>query len=281
MLPGRAPYRRLALVAVALVAAAALVVVPLLVRAARSAPTTCLGPSDAGTVSIGQGIDAGVIALTVRPSAAATTSASVRIANGPTSSASRRTLWISGPGVPATALERRGSGCWAANVPTAVLTNADVRVSPIAGAPVLGHFALPAQPQSAAALLARARQSTLGLAGVRELTLGRRSLTAPAQAVVTVYSGSTVTSRSAFGVQRFAWPGWRSGFEWVVPGVQASVVLGSVSVGGVRAIRIAGAVAQTPLWMVLDIVPSTGQVIADSMNGPNHVMTSRYTPVAP
>jgi hypothetical protein len=67
----------------------------------------------------------------------------------------------------------------------------------------------------------------------------------------------------------------------VVPGIQASVVLGSVSVGGVRAIRVAGAVAHTPLWMILDIVPSTGAVIADSMNGPNHVMTSRYAPVAP
>jgi hypothetical protein len=33
--------------------------------------------------------------------------------------------------------------------------------------------------------------------------------------------------------------------------------------------------------MILDIVPSTGAVIADSMNGPNHVMTSRYAPVAP
>jgi hypothetical protein len=32
--------------------------------------------------------------------------------------------------------------------------------------------------------------------------------------------------------------------------------------------------------MVLDIVPSSGVVVADSMNGPNHVMTNRYTPVA-
>ena len=61
-LAGRAPYRRLALLAVALVAAAALVVVPLAVRAARSATATCLGPQDAGTVSIGQRIDAAVIA---------------------------------------------------------------------------------------------------------------------------------------------------------------------------------------------------------------------------
>lgn len=276
----RAPYRRLALLVVASVAAAALVIVPLLVRAAHSASATCLGPADAGTISIGHGIDAGVIALTVKPGLTATAPISVRMVNGPASAAARRTLWISGPGAPAVALVRREPGCWAAAVPQAVLASADVRGSAASGAPVLGHFAVPARPRSAAALLARARQATLGLAGVRELTLGRSSLAARPQAVVTDYAGSTVTSRSSYGLQRFSWPGWRSGFEWVVPGIQASVVLGAVSVDGVQAIRVAGAVAQTPVWMLLDIVPSSGVVIATSMNGPNHVMTNRYTSVA-
>jgi len=271
----------LALLAVALVAAAALVIVPLVVRAARSAPATCLGPADAGTISIGQGIDAGVIALTAKPGTGAMTPVSVRIVNGPASAAARGTLWIFGPGARAIPLGRRQAGCWAADVPQTVLASADVRASAALGAPTLGHFSLPADPRSAAALLARARQATLRLVGVRELTLGRRSLSARPQAVVTLYAGSMVTSQSSYGVQRFSWPGWRSGFEWMVPGIQASVVLGTVSVDGVQAVRVAGAVRQTPLWMVLDIATSSGVVLADSMSGPNHVMTNRYAPVTP
>jgi len=268
----------LALLAAALLAAAALVVVPLAVRAARSAAATCLGPDDAGTVSIGQGIDAGVIAFTARPGTSATTPVSVRIDNGPASVMSRATLWAAGAGAPVIALERRTPGCWAARVPRAMLAGVAVRASTVPGAPVVGRFALPAEPRSGAALLDRARQATLRLGALREVTLGSKSVSAAPQAVVTAYAGSMVTSRSSYGIQRFSWPGWRSGFEWMVPGIQASVVLGTVAVDGVRAVRVAGAVAQTPLWMVLDIDPASGVVLADSMNGPNHVMTNRYMP---
>jgi len=278
-LAGRARHRRFALLAVALAAAAALVVVPLAVRAARSAPASCLGPQDAGTVSIGQGIEAGVIALTARPAASGPTSVSIRIDNGPASAMGAGTLWVSGPGAPPSALARRTDGCWSGEVPRGVLTAVVVRTSAAPDGPVLGQFALPTQLRSGVALLGKARQATLRLAALHELTLGRRSTSARPQAVVTSYTGSTVTSRSPSGTLRFAWPGWRDGFEWMVPGIQASVVLGPVTVGGVPAIRVAGAVVQSPLWMVLDIEPSTGTVLADSMNGPNHVMTNRYTPV--
>jgi hypothetical protein len=269
----------LALLAVALAAAAALVVVPLAVRAARSATASCLGPQDAGAVSIGQGIEAGVIALTARPAASGPTAVSVRVDNGPAPVMAAGTLWVTGPGAPPSALARRTDGCWSGKVPRAVLAAAVVRSAAAADGPVLGRFALPTQLQSGVALLDKARQATLRLAALHELTLGRRSTTARPQAVVTSYTGSTVTSRSSAGTLRFAWPGWRDGFEWMVPGIQASVVLGPVTVGGVPAVRVAGAVVQSPLWMVLDIEPSTGTVLADSMNGPNHVMTNRYTPM--
>jgi len=274
----RAPYRRVALIAVALVAAAALVAVPLAVRAARSSPTTCLGPQDAGTVSIGQGIDAGVIALTAQPGASSATPVSVRIDNGPASVMSRGTLWASGAGSPAIPLARRTAGCWGAQLPRAMLAAIAVRTSSGPDAPVIGRFQLPGELRSGAALLAKARQATLRLAALHEITLASKSVTATPRAVVTAYAGSTVTSRSGDGTQRFSWPGWRTGFEWMVPGIQASVVLGAVQVGGVPAVRVAGAVVQSPLWMILDIDPATGAVLADSMNGPNHVMTNRYTP---
>jgi hypothetical protein len=274
----RAPYRRLALLAVALVAAAALVIVPLAVRAARSAPATCLGPQDAGTVSIGQGIDAGVIALTAQPGTSSATPVSVRIDNGPVSVMSRGALWVSGGGRPAIPLDRRAAGCWAAQVPRTMLAGIAVRTSAVPRAPVIGRFRLPSELSSGAALLAKARQATLRLAALHEITLASKSVASPPQAVVTAYAGSTVTSRSGAGTQRFSWPGWRTGFEWMVPGIQASVVLGTVEVGGVPAVRVAGAVARSPLWIILDIDPATGAVLADSMNGPNHVMTNRYTP---
>src|SRR3974390_1526824 len=108
---GGAPYRRSALLAAALFAAGALAVVPLAVRATQSAPATCLGPDDPGTVSIGQGIDAGVIALTAQPGPSATTPVSVRIDNGPAAVMSRGTLVAAGSGVPALALARRAPGC--------------------------------------------------------------------------------------------------------------------------------------------------------------------------
>jgi len=269
----------LVLLAVALVAAAVLVVVPLAVRAARSAPATCLGPEDAGTVSIGQGIDAGVIALTAQPgTSGSATPVSVRIDNGPASVMSRGTLWVSGDGGPAMPLAHHTAGCWAAQVPRAMLAGIAVRTSAVPGAPVIGQFRLPAELRSGAALLAKARRATLRLAALHELTLASKSVATAPQAVVTAYAGSTVTSRSGDGTQSFRWPGWRTGFEWMVPGIQASVVLGTVQVGGVPAVRVAGAVVQSPLWMILDIDPATGAVLADSMNGPNHVMTNRYTP---
>lgn len=269
----------MALLAVALLAAAGLVAAPLAVRAARSTPASCLGPDDAGTVSVGQGISAGVIALTAAPGSAAVTPVSVRIDNGPADTMAAGRLWISGPGSAEIALARRTAGCWAASVPRSVLGRAVVRGAAGAAAPVLGEFSLPADPRSGAALLALARQATLRLAGVREYTLGRKSMSAVPKPVQTLYRGSTVVSRSAFGVLSFSWPGWRSGFEWITPGIQASVILGTVTLDGVPAVRVAGAVAQSPLWMVLDIEPTTGIVIADSMNGPNHVMTNRYAPV--
>jgi hypothetical protein len=278
-LAGQAPYRRIALLVVALVAAAALVVVPLVVRAARSAPATCLGPADAGTVSLGRGIDAGVIALTAMSGRAAQTPVSVRMVNAPRAAMASQTLWIFGPGAPGIALDRRTTGCWGADVPRSALADASVRASSSADAPTLGRFSLPADPQSGASLLALAHRATLGLAGLREYTLGRKSVVATPQPVQTLFEGAMVVSRSAAGVLRFSWPGWRSGFEWMTPGIQASVVLGATTVGGVPAVRVAGAVAQTPLWMELDIDPSTGMVVADSMNGPNHVMTNRYAPV--
>lgn len=278
---GQAPYRRLALVAVALAAAGALVAVPLVARTVRSAPASCLGPADAGTVSVGQGIDAGVIALTAGSGTPAATPVSVRMVNGPASAMAAGTLWISGPGTTGIALGRRVAGCWGADVPRTVLASASVRASAAPGAPALARFSLPTDPRSGAALLALARRATLKLAAMREYTLGRKSMSATPQAVQTLYQGSTVISRSTYGILRFSWPGWRSGFDWMVPGIQASVVLGTVTVGGVPAVRIAGAVDQTPLWMELDIEPTSGVVVADSMNGPNHVMTNRYTPVVP
>lgn len=272
-------HRRLALLAVALAGAAALVVVPVAIRVTRTTTPTCVGPSTAGAVSVGAGIGAGAIGLSVVPGAGPRVPVSVRSANAPASVTRLGTLWLTAPGQPAVALGRRGPDCWGGAAPTALLAEVAIRTAGDAAAPVVARFALPAPLVSGAALLARARAATLRLVALRQVTDGRRSTTARPARVTTRYAGSTVVSSSASGILRFSWPGWRDGFEWITPGIEASVVLGDTTVDGVRAVRVAGAVAETPLWMQLDIDPSTGAVLADSMNGANHVMSSTYTPI--
>jgi hypothetical protein len=276
---GRSPYRLLALMAIALIAAGALVVGPLVARARHSSPEACLGPGDPGTFSVGKGIASGVVALTEQPGTHATTPVSIQMLNVPVADAAVSELWISGPGAAPTALSRHGTGCWMGSVPPSVLTSATLRLSPNATAPVYMRFVLPADPVSGAALMALARRNTLHLEAVREVTSARPSMSAPPQWVISTYSGATVVSHSSDGTQSFSWPGWRTGFEWVTPGIDASLVLGTAEFDGQKVVQVAGAVIQTPLWMVFDIVPRTGQVLWDSMNGPNHVMTNRLAPL--
>jgi hypothetical protein len=278
---GRSAYRVLAPMLVALLAAGALVVGPVVARALHSAPASCLGPGDPSTFSVGQGLGAGVVVLTGRPADGAPTAVSIRAVNLPAQLTNPQRVWIAGPGSAAVALGRRSVGCWIGAVPPAALTHAVVRASANPASPILAAFALPLHPQSGADLLARARRNSMGLASLREVTVGRPATSAPGHVVVSEYAGARVISRSSDGTQSFAWPGWRAGFEWVAPGIESSVVLGPSVRGGQQVVRVAGAVARTPLWMQLDIVPATGRVVWDSMNGPHHVMTSRFTDARP
>jgi hypothetical protein len=277
-LAARHQYRRLALLGTALLAAGVLVAVPLVVRAARSGSPTCLGPSSAGAVSVGSGIGSGVIALTTVPGAGVQVPVSVQVDNGPAAVAGLQTLWLISSAAGPIPLTRTGSPCWSGSVPRAVLGDVRVAVGATSASPELARFALPDPARSGALLIGRARAATRRLVALRELTLGRRSVAARPTLVDTFYVGTTVVSRSAGGVDRFAWPGWRDGFEWMTPGIQASVILGEIRIGARRAVRVAGAVAQTPLWMEIDIDAASGVVLADHMNGPNHVMASRYSP---
>jgi hypothetical protein len=271
-------YRRLALLLLALAAAAVLVAVPLVARALRDTATSCLGPDDRGVVSIGTGVGAGVLALTVHPDTATRVTASLRMASGPLS-ATASTLWVSGSGVRSTAFGRRGTGCWQGGLPRAAIAAVSVRTSSVASGPVLARFALPPALPSAAVIVGRARAATLALTALRERSVGRSSVHERPQAVETLYAGDRVVSRSRYGVQRFAWRGWREGFAWVVPGLHASVILGHGTLGRVPVIIVAGAVVQTPLWMVLQIDAASGAVLADSMNGPHHIMANAYDPL--
>ena len=273
---GRYQYRLLALMILAAIAAGAFVVGPVVARALRSTRQACLGPSDAGVVSVGQGMGSGVVALTERPGASETTPISVRMVNVPASDAAVGTVWISGPGATPTALHRRGAGCWAGSVRPSVLTGAEVRLASGSSARPYVRFALPLHPVSGARLIALAGRYSRRVAAVREVTYARGSTSARLQVVISRYAGSTVVSHSSYGTQRFLWPGWRTGFEWITPGIDASVVLGTTTFAGQQITQVAGAVVRTPLWMVLDIVPGTGQVLWDSMNGPNHLMTNQF-----
>ena len=275
----RHPYRRLGLLGTALIAAGILVAVPLVLRATRAQASTCLGPAAPGAVSVGSGIGSGVLALTALPEAGERVPVSVQVDHGPSAVSGLQRLWLISSGTGPIALARSAAFCWSGTVPRAMLSDVQVRSGPDGAAPLLARFGLPDPARSGAALIARAQAATRHLEALREVTLGRRSLEVRPTLVDTLYSGTTVASRSAGELQRFAWPGWREGFAWMTPGIQASVILGEIRIGGQRAIRVAGAVVQTPLWMELDIDPRTGMVLADRMNGPNHVMTSRYVPV--
>ncbi len=275
----RHPYRRLGLLGTALVAAGILVAVPIILRATRSGSPHCLGPAAAGAVSVGSGIGSGVLALTSIPGTGDRVPVSVQVDEGPPAVAGLQRLWVTSPGTPPIVLARSAASCWSGTVPRGVLGDLQVRSGPDGAPPVLARFALPDPARSGAALIARAQAATRRLEALREVTLSRRSLEVRPTLVDTLYSGTTVASRTAGEVQRFAWPGWRDGFEWMTPGIQASVILGETRIDGRRTIRVAGAVVQTPLWMELDIDPGTGVVVADSMNGPNHVMASRYVPI--
>ncbi len=275
----RHPYRRLALFGTALVAAGILVAVPLALRATRSGSPTCLGPATVGAVSVGSGIGSGVLALTSVPGAGARVPVSVQVDHGPAAVSALQRLWLISPATGPIALSRSGPSCWSGTVPRGALDDVQIASRPDRAAPALARFVTPEPMRSGAELIGRAQLATRRLKAVREITLGRRSLAVRPTLVDTLYSGTTVASRSAGAVERFAWPGWRDGFEWMTPGIQASVILGDTRIGGRRAVRVAGAVVQTPMWMELDIDPTTGVVLADRMNGANHVMTSRYLPI--
>jgi hypothetical protein len=260
---------------VALIAAGTLVAVPLTLRAVRT--SSCLGPGDPGVVSVGTGIGSGVIALTVHPDGPGTVTVSVRTASAPGHITDQSTLWVSGPGASPTALGRRHDGCWQGRLPRSALAMLSVRAGTSGAEPVVARFAVPPGIVSAGPIVARARGATLALSSVRERTLGRSSVLEPPHAVDTLYAGDTVVSRSAHGIQRLVWPGWRAGFAWVDPGLEATVVLRRRVTRGVQVVTVAGAVADTPLWMVLEIDRATGLVLGDRMYGPGHIMSSTYT----
>lgn len=261
---------------VALAGAAALVTVPVAIRLVRAANPSCVGPATVGAVSVGAGIGAGAIALSVVPGSGRRLPVSVRTANAPAAVTGLGTVWLTAPGQHPVALAQRSAQCWGGTAPATLLADVQVRAAAGQAVPVLARFALPAPISSGAALLTRARAATRGLVALREVTDGRRSMAARPARVTTLYAGTAVVSTSSSGVLRFAWPGWRDGFEWMTPGIVASVVLGQTVVDGVHLIRVAGAVADTPLWMQLDIDAVTGRVVSASMNGPNHVMSSTY-----
>lgn len=263
-------------VGVAALAAGVLVAGPRLTAAIGPAATSCLGPASPGVVSIGAGLDAGVVALTARLGAAGQVPVGVQMIDVPAADASTAGLWVSGPGSPPSELRRDAAGCWTGTVPRSALAELRVRgAAPVS--PVLATFALPAQAASAAALLGRARAHTLASAGVRDVTLARGSTTSPWERVISDFSGTSVTSRGPYGAQTQSWPGWRTGFAWVAPGIEASVVLGMTALDGRPVEQVAGAVAGAPMWMRLDIDPVSGAVLWDSMNGPHHVMTDQLT----
>lgn len=269
-----------ALVALAMCVAAAIVVGPRLVSAIASSSPQCIGASDVGVISIGQGVGSGVVAMNIVPGSAPNRRLSVEVRDIGTLSQVPTEVWISGPGATHVALTRSNSECWTGSAPASTLTRSSVHLRRPSLSPITVPFQVPVQPESGASVLARAARHTLQLGATGEITGSRPSLDRPVTTISSTYIGNRVTSRSQGAVQILTWPGWRAGFEWVSPGIGSSVLIGPVQRGQRHLVRVAGVVIGAPLWMVLDIDPTTGEVVWDRMSGPHHEMTNELFPLS-
>ncbi len=264
-----------ALVALAMCVAAAIVVGPRLVTEIFPSSPSCIGASDVGVTSIGQGVGSGVVAMNVIAGSAPARRLSVEVIDVGAASDSPTQVWLSGVGVAHIALTRSNSECWTGIAPATALLGTQIHVITPTRSPIIVPFHIPVQPESGASVLARAARHTLQLGATGQITVSRSSLDLPATTITSTYIGDRVTSRSRGAVQVLNWPGWRTGFEWVSPGIGSSMIIGPVRRGQRHLVRITGVVIGAPLWMVLDIDPASGEVAWAGMSGPHHEMTNQ------
>lgn len=264
-------------VALALGLAGAIVVIPRAVSPdAPAERAACPGRSGrALSLAAGTGSGSALVALTLRPRAGGRPAAvGVQVLSPePVRASGLRLTGAKGRAVALTASAT--PGCYVGRASPEDLRSARVSVR-LGTRRATVAFAVPARLDPGTELLARARRATLRLSTLNETTAARPSLSVPAAVVRTRYRGPVVVSRSATGVERQRWAGWREGFYWVTPGLEATALLGPGRIGGRRVEIVAGAVRGAPVWMTLAVEPATGRVLQARMLGAGHFMLSRY-----
>lgn len=259
-----------------LIGAVAVVLIPRVVSSGQAASeTTCPTSADPGSYTVAAGSGRVVAALTARPESGEAGLLGLQLV-GPQGAARADGVALS------TADGRRLSlasdstpGCLMARASLSGL--GPLRASGrLAGTRFSVRLVLPARPQPAGALLARARRATLALPALQEQIAARPSLLVPVARVLTTYRGDVATSVSGSAVTRLAWPTWRSGFYWVNPGLEGATVVGTTGPPGRRLALVSGQVLGAPIWMTLAVDPSSGRVERSVMLGAGHFMTSRY-----
>lgn len=131
-------------------------------------------------------------------------------------------------------------------------------------------------PQSAVALLARSRRATAALTGLEERQRVGRRADARRDAVRVSYGATGYRVTSARGTFEQDVENWQRLFYWTDPSTFTSVsVIGRETLDGREVVRLAGFVT-IPLWLEILVDPATGRVEGQQMLAAQHFMDSRF-----
>jgi hypothetical protein len=243
----------------------------------------CDAPSRGGEGYTVSGVSGSVVAgLTVRPAGARGRGRLVLqliSPNGPLAR-QRPVLVPARSGSPISLLEST-PGCYTA---TGTLTAGQVLsvrgFAGTGGRPLALRLPLLVRP--AAAVIRRARSTTMALGAVHEL---QRIAPSDGSRPVTLsvdYAGRVIRERSPSGLRRSVVPGWRRYFFWMLPGgVALPRQIGWEWHGGRRLVVVSGALRDVEGFIRLLVDPRSGRVRAMRFLAAGHIMHSVYNGFRP